>query len=124
VRADHSPPPASPDNHARLLGAFCQAAASGNDAIAIADGGGQKQAALNPIRGADKIIRFLIGIGGKNAGRDIRAMPMVIDGSTGALIYLDDEIDHTLSLAIDGNKIVAIYLVSNPDKLRSAPLLG
>jgi len=133
VREDQ-PPPASSDNHARLLGAFCQAAASGDvtaladllreDAIAITDGGGHKQAALNPIHGADKIIRFLIGIGGKNAGRDIRAEPMTINGSTGVLVYLDGEIDHTLSLAIDGEKIVAIYIVRNPDKLRSVPQHG
>jgi RNA polymerase sigma-70 factor, ECF subfamily len=34
---------------------------------------------------------------------------------------MDGEIDHTLSMAIDGEKIVAIYLVRNPDKLRHAP---
>jgi RNA polymerase sigma-70 factor (ECF subfamily) len=133
VREDQ-PPPASSDNHERLLGAFCQAAASGDvtaladllreDAIAITDGGGHKQAALNPIRGADKIIRFLIGIGSKNAGRDIRAEPTTINGSTGVLVYLEGEVDHTLSLAIDCEKIVAIYIVRNPDKLRSVPLRG
>jgi RNA polymerase sigma-70 factor (ECF subfamily) len=90
------------------------------DAIAITDGGGRKIAALNPIKGAQKIIRFLIGIGGKNAGRDIRIVPMTINGSAGALLYMDGEIDHTLSMAIDGEKIAAIYLVRNPDKLRHA----
>jgi RNA polymerase sigma-70 factor, ECF subfamily len=34
---------------------------------------------------------------------------------------MDGEIDHTLSMAIDGEKIAAIYLVRNPDKLRHAP---
>jgi RNA polymerase sigma-70 factor, ECF subfamily len=91
------------------------------DAIAITDGGGRKIAALNPIKGAQKIIRFLIGIGGKNAGRDIRIVPMTINGSAGALLYMDGEIDHALSMAIDGEKIAAIYMVRNPDKLRHAP---
>jgi RNA polymerase sigma-70 factor, ECF subfamily len=131
VRDERPAPAAPPDSHARLLAAFCQAAASGDistlagllreDAIAITDGGGRKSAALNPIRGADKIIRFLIGIAGKNAGADIRIVPMQINGRAGALIYLDGEIDHTLSMAIDGDKIAAIYLVRNPDKLRHAP---
>jgi RNA polymerase sigma-70 factor, ECF subfamily len=126
-----SSPAAAPERHASLLNAFCEAAASGDvsalagllreDAIAITDGGGRKTAALNPIRGAQRIIRFLIGIGGKNAGRDIRIVPMMINGSAGALLYLDGEIDHTLSMAIDGEKIAAIYLVRNPDKLRHAP---
>ena len=131
VRDERPPPTRAPDSHARLLNAFCEAAASGDvtalasllrqDAIAISDGGGRKSAALNPIRGAQRIIRFLIGIARKNAGRDIRIEPMMINGSAGALLYMDGEIDHTLSMAIDGDKIAAIYIVRNPDKLRHAP---
>jgi len=131
VRDERPAPAAAPDSHARLIAAFCEAAASGDistlagllreDALVITDGGGRKSAALNPIRGADKIIRFLAGIVGKNAGRDIRMVPMLINGTAGALIYMDGEIDHTLSMAIDGDKIAAIYLVRNPDKLRHAP---
>ena len=131
VREERPTAPAPPDRHARLLSAFCQAAASGDvstlatllreDAIAITDGGGRKTAALNPIRGAQKIIRFLLGIAGKNAGRDIRMVPMTINGAAGALLYMDGEIDLTLSVAIDGDTIAAIYLVRNPDKLRHVP---
>lgn len=131
VRDERPAPPAAPDNHARLLTAFCEAAASGNisalaellreDAIAISDGGGRKAAALNPIKGAQKIIRFVLGLAAKNADRDIRMVPMMINGSAGALLYMDGEIDHTLSMAIDGDKIAAIYIVRNPDKLRHAP---
>jgi RNA polymerase sigma-70 factor (ECF subfamily) len=131
MRDERPASPARPDNHARLLAAFCEAAASGDistlatllreDAIAITDGGGRTTAALNPIRGAQKIIRFLIGIAGKNAGRDIRIVPMTINGAAGALLYLDGEVDHTLSMAIDGDRIAAIYIVRNPDKLRHAP---
>jgi RNA polymerase sigma-70 factor, ECF subfamily len=131
VRQERPAPPAAPDRHAKLLTAFCAAAASGDisvlatllreDAIAITDGGGRKTAALNPIRGAQKIIRFLIGIAGKNAGRDIRIVPITINGAAGALLYMEGALDHALSLAIDGEKIAAIYLVRNPDKLRHAP---
>lgn len=131
VREAHPAPQAAADSHARLLAAFCEAAASGDvsalagllreDAIAISDGGGRKSAALNPIKGAQKIIRFLIGIIAKNAGHDIRVTPMLINGSTGVLLHMDGEIDHTLSMAIDGEKIAAIYIVRNPDKLRHAP---
>jgi RNA polymerase sigma-70 factor (ECF subfamily) len=131
VREQRPAPASPPDRHAELLTAFCAAAMSGDisalamllreDAIAITDGGGRKTAALNPIRGAQKIIRFLIGIAGKNAGCDIRIVPMTINGAAGALLYMDGELDHTLSVAIDGDKIAAIYLVRNPDKLRHAP---
>jgi len=131
VRGERPAPPAAPESHAKLLAAFCEAAATGDvaalasllreDAIAISDGGGRKAAALNPIRGAPKIIRFILGVTGKNAGHDIRVVPVLINGRAGALLYMDGEIDHTLSMAIDGEKIVAIYLVRNPDKLRHAP---
>ncbi|WP_338827450.1 RNA polymerase sigma factor SigJ [Bradyrhizobium sp. 27S5] len=135
VRDSRPAPAAPPEGHARLLTAFCQAAASGDvsaladllreDAIAITDGGGRKLAALNPIKGAEKIVRFIIGIAGKNAGSEVRVEPMMVNGSAGALVLLDGEIDHTLSLAIDAatNRIAAIYVVRNPDKLRHAPRL-
>jgi RNA polymerase sigma-70 factor, ECF subfamily len=131
VRDERPGPAASPDSHTRLMAAFCEAAASGDisrlaellrdDALIITDGGGRKSAALNPIRGADKIIRFLVGIAGKNVGADLRMVPMLINGIAGALLYMDGEIDSTLSMAIDGDRIAAIYLVRNPDKLRHAP---
>ncbi len=128
VRDERPAPTEKPDDHARLLLAFSEAVTSGSvtrlaellreDAVAITDGGGRKTAALNPLMGVDRIARFFIGIAAKNAGRDIRIEPATINGAVGALLYLDGELDHTLSMAIDGERIAAIYLVRNPDKLR------
>jgi RNA polymerase sigma-70 factor (ECF subfamily) len=132
VRDERPPPAATPDSHARLLQAFNDAVASGNvrqlaellreDAVAITDGGGRKFAARNPIIGADKVARFFIGLAGKTAGQNVRIEPAMINGAVGALLYLDDELDLTLSMAIDGEKIAAIYIVRNPDKLRHLPV--
>jgi RNA polymerase sigma-70 factor (ECF subfamily) len=131
VRDDRPVPAKAPDNHARLLQAFGEAVASGNvarlaellrtDAVALTDGGGRKTAARNPIVGADKIARFFIGLAAKNAGHEIRVEPAMINGAIGALLYLDGELDHTMSMAISGEKIAAIYIVRNPDKLRHLP---
>jgi len=131
VRDERPAPTATPDSHARLLQAFSDAVASGNvrqlaellreDAVAITDGGGRKFAARNPIIGADKVARFFIGLAGKTAGHDVRIEPAVINGAVGALLYLDGELDLTLSMAVDGEKIAAIYIVRNPDKLRHLP---
>jgi RNA polymerase sigma-70 factor (ECF subfamily) len=131
VRDERPLPAAAPDSHEHLLKAFVEAVASGDlsrltgllreDAVAVTDGGGRKSAALNPIYGADKIARFFIGVAGKNAHHDIRIEPAMINGSIGALLYLDGELDHTLSVSSDGEKIAAVYLVRNPDKLRYAP---
>jgi RNA polymerase sigma-70 factor, ECF subfamily len=132
VRDDRPAPVATPDNYARLLQAFGEAVTSGNiaglaellreDAVAITDGGGRKTAARNPIVGADKIARFFVGLAAKNADHVIRVEPAMINGAIGALLYLDGELDHTLSMAIDGDKIAAIYIVRNPDKLRHVPI--
>jgi RNA polymerase sigma-70 factor (ECF subfamily) len=131
VRDERPPPAATPDSHARQLQAFGEAVASGNvarlaellraDAVALTDGGGRKTAARNPIVGAEKIARFFIGLAAKNAGHDIRIEPAMINGAFGALLYLDGELDHTMSMAISGEKIAAIYIVRNPDKLRHLP---
>lgn len=131
VRDLRPAPVARPDNHARLLNAFSEAVASGDisrlagllreDAIAMTDGGGRKSAALNPIRGADKVARFFIGLASKNAGREMRIEPTMINGTVGALLYMDGELDHSFSMAIDDDRIAAIYIVRNPDKLRHVP---
>jgi hypothetical protein len=55
------------------------------------------------------------------APADLRMVPVLINGTAGVLLNMDGEIDSTLSMAIDGEKIAAIYLVRNPDKLRHAP---
>ena len=109
---------------------FIEAVASGDrsplagllreDAVAVTDDGGGKPAALNPIKGADKVARLFIALAGKNSGRDIRMEPAMINGSAGALLYIDGELDHTFTIAVDGERITAIYIVRNPDKLRRA----
>jgi RNA polymerase sigma-70 factor, ECF subfamily len=131
VRDSRPAPVRAPDNHARLLQAFSEAVASGNvaqlaallreDAVALTDGGGRKTAARNPIIGPERIARFFIGIAAKNAGHDMRIEPAMINGAAGALLYLDGELDNTMSMAISGDKIAAIYIVRNPDKLRHLP---
>ena len=131
VRDARPAPAATPDRHARLLIAFGEAVASGDvsrlagllreDAVAVTDGGGRKTAALHPIMGADKIARFFIALAAKNTSRDIRIEPAVINGTAGALLYIDGEVDQTLSMASEGDLIAAIYIVRNPDKLRHVP---
>jgi RNA polymerase sigma-70 factor (ECF subfamily) len=131
VRDARPAPAATPDRHARLLIAFGEAVASGDvsrlagllreDAVAVTDGGGRKTAALHPILGADKIARFFIALAAKNTDRDIRIEPAVINGTAGALLYIDGEVDQTLSMASEGDLIAAIYIVRNPDKLRHVP---
>jgi RNA polymerase sigma-70 factor (ECF subfamily) len=128
IRNERPVPTAPPEAHARLLAAFNEAVASGDvarlagllraDAIALTDGGGRKPAALNPIIGADKVARMFIALRAKLlAGHHVRFEPATINGALGARLFIDGELDQTLSFAIDGERIAAVYIVRNPDKL-------
>jgi hypothetical protein len=54
-------------------------------------------------------------------GAKVGPRPVTINGTAGAVLYMDGAIDHTLSVAIAGERIAAIYVVRNPEKLRHVP---
>jgi len=109
--------------------AFLAAARSGDtarlqhllaaDARLMTDGGGLKTSALNPILGAERIQRFFTGLARKRLG----AMPlwrraMRINGMPGwAMVEVDGTLQ-TLALDISEDRIAAIYITRNPQKLR------
>jgi len=115
------------DASTRLAEAFQRALITGDvvtfstllaeDAILYTDGGGKRQAALNPIYGRDKILRFFAGIAAKNPPM-AEIQLTTINGLPGFLFHVEGGPPETMALEIDGDKIVAIYGVRNPDKLR------
>jgi RNA polymerase sigma-70 factor (ECF subfamily) len=119
---------ATPDATARLAGAFLAAMRHGDlaglarlladDAVLYTDGGGKRNAALNPIYGRDKILRFIAGLAGKGwLSLPPDAEPVQINGLPG-FVLRTDEGPETLAIEVSGDSIVAIYGVRNPDKLR------
>jgi RNA polymerase sigma-70 factor, ECF subfamily len=119
----------SPEESRRLAAAFQAAAASADiralvrlladDAVLYTDGGGKRVAALNPIRGADKIARFFEGVARKNAAlATIGARPAIVNGMAGFVLHEDDGSIDTMAFEHRDGRIVAIYLVRNPDKLQ------
>ena len=129
VRSTKTGRPASIQTHKILLKQFIDAVTTGNlgglkdllatDAIAVADGGGVKIAARLPIYGADKIARFFIGIARKSheKGDQTKFVSTDINGSPGALVFLNGELDQTISFSLKEGLINAIYVVRNPEKL-------
>jgi RNA polymerase sigma-70 factor, ECF subfamily len=120
---------ASREQGARLVAAFAAAAQNGDvatltkllaeDAVLYSDGGGKRAAALNPIYGADKILRFLAGITRKNpALTSMQVRPATVNGLAGLVLREDGGAIDTLAFEHDGRRIVAIYVVRNPEKLR------
>jgi RNA polymerase sigma-70 factor, ECF subfamily len=88
------------------------------DAVVYSDGGGKASAAVNPIRGQDRVARFFIGIMRKAAGR-IRMTPSTINGRPGFVATVSGQPFHTMSFEVANGRIQEIRIVKNPDKLRS-----
>jgi RNA polymerase sigma-70 factor (ECF subfamily) len=89
------------------------------DAVLYSDGGGKRAAALNPIRGADRIRRFFAGIARKNpALAAISARPATVNGLAGFVLRESDGSIDTMAIEHRDGRIVAIYLVRNPEKLQ------
>jgi RNA polymerase sigma-70 factor (ECF subfamily) len=67
--------------------------------------------------GADRIAKLIINLREKfwAVGRTLEIA--TVNGETGLLIRDADRLTATLSIATDGERIVAVYAVVNPDKL-------
>ena len=87
------------------------------DAALWSDGGGKALAALNVLRGATNVARFLAGIAGKQAS-EITLEPSRLNGAPAALLWQSGELIGTFScdLAADG-RLCALYFMRNPEKL-------
>ena len=86
------------------------------DVVLISDGGGKKQAALRPIHGVEKVLRWLAGVTARTPGEPGVALTTV-NGAVGLRLLVDDELDTIVTLRIDGDQVTGLYLVRNPDKL-------
>jgi RNA polymerase sigma-70 factor (TIGR02957 family) len=86
------------------------------DVVLITDGGGVKQAALRPIRGAEKVVRWMAGVM-KSPPGEPGAEQARVNGGIGLRLLIDDELDTIATMRIDGDKITALYFVRNPHKL-------
>ena len=90
------------------------------DATWTADGGGKTAAASKVVHGNAVIAKLLAGVGRqlarKYAGRvTFHAVP--INGEIGAVMCIDDRPKWALSFETDGLRILAGYIVLNPEKL-------
>jgi RNA polymerase sigma-70 factor (ECF subfamily) len=87
------------------------------DSTLMSDGGGRVRAALRPIQGAERIARFLFGIQ-KNVPVDAEFRLENINGGKGILVFSAGVAIAVLTFSVAGGQIAAIYIISNPDKLR------
>ena len=123
ARSRFKPPPADPT---RLITAFLQAVHASDaaaltkllreDAVLHTDGGGKVKAALNPIVGRDKIIRFLIAQAPALA--QLQARPVLVNGQPGLLTTSPDGRRDVIAFDIADGALANLYVIANPDKLK------
>jgi len=82
------------------------------------DGGGRKPAVRKIITGADTICRLFAVLAHKANGADpLWAKRLVINGLPGCVTVERDGTLQTTALEIDDDRVVAIYIMRNPEKL-------
>jgi RNA polymerase sigma-70 factor (ECF subfamily) len=94
------------------------------DAVLYTDAGGHQRAALNPIRGRDRIVRFYAGLARKGhlpgSGASWHASP--VNGLPGFILIGEDGSVQTIAVEFTGGQVSAVYAVANPEKLRHLTL--
>jgi RNA polymerase sigma-70 factor, ECF subfamily len=87
------------------------------DATWTADGGGKTAAAPVPIVGGARIAKLVIGLREKFWAANRALELATVNGETALCIRDGDRLTATMSIATDGERILAVYAVVNPDKL-------
>ena len=89
------------------------------DVTAYSDGGGKARAATRPIVGIEPILKLHAGLASIFAAHMSQIVRYAfINGLPGFVTVEQDGVLQTTALQIEDGKIVAIYVMRNPDKLR------
>ncbi|MEU2155899.1 RNA polymerase sigma-70 factor [Streptomyces sp. NPDC019396] len=86
------------------------------DVVLLSDGGGLKRAALHPVTGAEKIVRFWLG-GSAKVEATITWEPTAVNGSPALAVYVGGELDGVMTVRVEDARICGLYFVRNPEKL-------
>ncbi len=128
VRADRPRYAIDREEGERMTDAFYAASRSGDltalrnllaeNVVAQTDGGGIRNAALNPLFGFRRVAGLFLGVARKTGG----ALPPVlykglINGLPGFVTLEQDGVVQTTALDIEDGRIVGVYIVRNPEKL-------
>ncbi|GAB3940277.1 RNA polymerase sigma-70 factor [Kribbella albertanoniae] len=86
------------------------------DVVLIGDGGGIKQAVLNPIVGSERVGRIL-GAGIPRLTGVVTTEHIQLNGAPGLLVRMDGEIEQVMAFHMHQGLITGMYVVRNPEKL-------
>ncbi len=89
------------------------------DVLFTADGGGKVAAARRPVFGADAVGRLMIALAAKATEQGEWNMQLAsINGEIALVGYHSGKLDTVFVCSTDGERVIAIRAIRNPDKLR------
>lgn len=87
------------------------------DAVLVSDGGPHKRAARHPIRGRERLARFLANIGGRYEAERAGFEPVAINGELGIVISLDGERLAALNFEVEDGLVHHVHIIVADEKL-------
>jgi RNA polymerase sigma-70 factor (ECF subfamily) len=123
ARPHHYAPP--DEEAARVVGEMMAATMAGDvdglvrllaeDAVLVSDGGPHRRAARHPIKGRDRLTRFMTNLGRRYSQATIE--PVALNGELGMVIYHDGERVAAMSFEVDKGLVCEIHVIVADDKL-------
>ncbi|HEY8521056.1 MAG TPA: RNA polymerase sigma-70 factor [Gammaproteobacteria bacterium] len=117
-----------PERHRALLQRFIAAARSGDrgaiqallaDGVQLtSDGGGKVPSIPRVLEGSGRIAN-LYWAAQRRLGERVAYRIANVNGAPGLLRFIDGRLESAQAIVTDGERVVAIYVVRNPDKLRA-----
>lgn len=87
------------------------------DATAFFDGGGKVRALVRPVHGNAQVARTVLRLLARHARTTLHAHS--VSGRTGLVVRYDHQVAAVIGLDIADHHVVQVWVVLNPDKLRS-----
>ncbi|HEU4811700.1 MAG TPA: RNA polymerase sigma-70 factor [Nocardioides sp.] len=113
----------TPSERDEVIARFLGATATGDlqglmdvlapDVVLMTDGGGFKKAALRPILGREKVLRFLEAVMPEDGSADL----VVVNGAPGLRLFVGGVVDAIGTMLVEDGLVTGLYIVRNPAKL-------
>jgi RNA polymerase sigma-70 factor (ECF subfamily) len=87
------------------------------DATWTSDGGGKAKAAKKVVRGGTRIAQFVLGVL-RRARPHLHFRPITVNNESGLAMMYQDRLIAVMSFRTDGVRILDVFSVLNPEKLR------
>jgi RNA polymerase sigma-70 factor (TIGR02957 family) len=120
---------ASPESHRRLVEAFAGAAGRGDlegmrmllteEAALVGDGGGKVRSFDFVLRGGRRLAQLYFAVTRRYAGQ-VAYRVVKVNGQAGLARFIEGALESVHAFEFDGERIAAIHVQRNPDKLARA----